>query len=148
MARVLQDMKWNDPGGIEKRGRSREQLKTQYNMCEFSMKCKYLCEDTVFSCARAASLYHLGKFDSRKDMLKITSKTDSDDIREFYLHDEGDICDYCDLFTSDGKEIDAAVQVGAGQYEHSAFTVISNYEFEHYKKMTREYERLLARKDK
>ena len=146
--RILQDMKWNDPGGINARGRSAEALKKQYNACDFSLKCKYLCEDKIFTCARAASMYHLGLFDSQKDILCISEKTTKDDIRSFYLHDEGDICDYCDLWTSNGKLIPAAEQVGEIKYRHSDYTIISNYELNHYKKMTREYELLLAKADR
>lgn len=142
--RIQQDMKWNDPGGTEKRNRGREELKKQYNACEFSLKCKYLCEEKLFSCARAASLYHLRLFDSEKDILDITDETTAADIRDFYLHDEGEICCYCDLFTERGVEIPAAVQVGSGQMRHSEYTIISNYELNHYKKMTREYEIHLA----
>ena len=142
--RIQQDMKWNDPGGIKKRNRGREELKRQYNFCEFSLKCKYLCEDMLFSCARAASLYHLGLFDSNKDIMSISEGLSASDIKKFYLQDEGDICDYCDLCTVDGKLIPAAVQAGDKQIRHSDYTVISNYELNHYKKMTREYEKKMA----
>lgn len=142
--RIQQDMKWNDGGGINQRSRGHKALKQQYNHCEFSLKCKYLCEDRLFSCARAASLYHLGLFDSQRDILTISEHTKTEDISAFYLHDEGDICDYCDLCTEQGKEIPAAVQVGRTQLRHSNYTVISNYELNHYKSMTREYERFLA----
>ena len=143
--RIQQDMKWNDPGSVNARGRSAGNLKKQYNACEFSLKCKYLCEDKLFSCARAASMYHLGLFDSEKDILCIDDNTTKEDIRNFYMHEDGDICDYCDLFTSDGKMIPAAEQVGNNSYRHSDYTVISNYELNHYKKMTREYELLLEK---
>ena len=146
--RIQQDMKWNDPGGIERRGRSRAELKRQYNMCEFSLKCKYLCEDRLFSCARAASMYHLQRFESEKDILYLSEEVGAQGIIEFYLRDEGDICDYCDLCTPAGREIPAAVQVGSSVEAHSNYTVISNYELEHYKRMTKEYERLLAQRTK
>ena len=142
--RVQQDMKWNDPGDISARGRSRDDLKKQYNACEFSLKCKYLCEDRLFTCARAASMYHLGLFDSKKDILQITDTLSKEDIRNFYLQDEGDICDYCNLFTPEGKLIPAAIQVGEEVLRHSEYTIISNYEFNHYKTMTQEYEHILA----
>lgn len=138
--RVQQDMKWNDPGGIEKRNRGRVELKRQYNACEFSLKCKYLCEDKLFSCARAASLYHLGLFESDKDILNIIEETSVQDIKSFYLQDEGDVCDYCDLCTVDGKVIPAAIQVGEKQIRHSGYTVISNYELGYYKSKLRRYE--------
>ena len=67
------------------------------------------------------------------------------DIKSFYLQDEGDICDYCDLCTAYGKEIPSAVQVGNRQIRHSDYTVISNYELNHYKKMTKDYEKSIAK---
>ena len=98
----------------------------------------------MFSCARAASMYYLGLFKSQNDVLHINKDITKDDIRKFYLHDYGEICDYCDLWTFDGKLIPAAEQVGGKIFRHSDYTVISNYELNHYKKMTKEYERLLA----
>lgn len=145
--RVQQDMKWNDPGGINARGRSKEELKKQYNACEFSLKCKYLCEDKLFSCARAASMYYLGLFNSEKDILRIDESTTREDIRDFYLHEDGEICDYCDLWTVEGKLIPAAEQVGDKTFRHSDYTVISNYELNHFKNMTKQYE-LLMKKQK
>lgn len=143
--RIQQDMKWNDPGDVQARGRSVEELKKQYNACEFSLKCKYLCEDKLFSCARAASMYHLGLFDSEKDILCIDNNTTKEEIRAFYLHENGDICDYCDLWTAECKLIPAAKQVGDNKFRHSDYTVISNYELNHYKKITREYEMFLTK---
>lgn len=145
--RVQQDMKWNDPGGISARGRSREELRKQYNLCEFSLKCKYLCEDKLFTCARAASLFSLGLFESEKDILQISKDTSKEEIKSFYLRNEGDICDYCDLFTTQGVTIPAAVQVGERQLNRSNYTVISNYEFNHYKNITKKYEKYIAKKD-
>ncbi len=147
--RIQQDMKWNDPGDIEKRGKTEDELKKQYNACEFSLKCKYLCEDKLFTCARAASLYHLGLFDDDRDILSINNNNMSTDmLRNFYLHEEGSICDYCDLFTSKGVLIPAAEQVGNASFTHSNYTVISNYELNHFKHMTKEYERFLASQKK
>lgn len=142
--RVQQDMKWNDPGEVTARNKSREAIKRQYNACEFSLKCKYLCEDKLFTCARAASMYHLGLFDSEKDILNISNEINAHDIKAFYLRDDGDICDYCDLCTEEGVLIQAAKQVGEMEFTHSDYTVISNYELNHLKKMTKEYEALLA----
>ena len=145
--RVQQNMKWNDPGGIEKRGKKSDELKRQYNRCEFSMKCKYLCEDRLFTCARAASLYHMGLIDGGLDALIIDESISSAAIRNFYLRDCGDACDYCDLWSDTaGMEIPAAIQIGGKKLRHSSYTVISNYELDHFKKSTKKYEKLLKEK--
>lgn len=142
--RIQQDMKWNDPGEITPRGRDKASLKEQYNRCEFSMKCKYLCENRLFTCARAASLYLLDKYSSDKDMILIDDNLTARDLREFYLRDVGDICDYCDLWSADGgTQIPAAKQAGRTDFPKSRYTVISNYELNHFKKNSRAYEVML-----
>lgn len=145
--RIQQDMKWNDPGGVEKRGKTREEIRRQYNKCEFSLKCKYLCEDKLFTCARAASLYQLGIIDAKGDVLEIDDNTTKNDLLDFYLHDYGDVCDYCDLWSDQGGNIiPAAVQFGGKELPHSRYTIISNYELNHFKQSTKKYERLMKEK--
>ena len=146
--RIQQDMKWNDPGGVNRRDKDSAEIKRQYNRCEFSMKCKYLCEDKLFTCARAASLYHLGITEAKGDVLTISKKTTKNDLLQFYLHDYGEICDYCDLWSDHGgKEIPAAVQVGKEQMPHSKYTIISNYELNHFKQSAKKYEKLMREKN-
>lgn len=133
--RVLQDMKWNDPGGIEKRGRSENERKFQYNKCIFSLRCKYLTEDKLFTCARIASLYLLEKYNGGNDILAIDDLLTEEKLRNFYLHDTGDGCDYCDLCSIDsGEEISAAVQVGTRQIKRSEYTIIRNDYFQSLKR--------------
>lgn len=141
--RIQQDMKWNDPGGIQLRGKSYEEIKEQYNRCEFSMKCKYLCEDQFFTCARAASLYHLGITQADGDVMSITSETTKEDLLSFYLHDYGNICDYCDLWSNrGGAVIPSGIQVGGNIRRRSRYTVISNYELNHFKQLAKKYEQM------
>lgn len=142
--RIQQDMKWNDPGGTEKREKSMEDLADQYNKCEFSLKCKYLCEDKIFTCARAASLYKLGITDAQGDYIEINELTSKEKLFNFYLKDYGNVCDFCDLWSKNkGGVIPAAIQVGDGQIVHSRYTIISNYELNHFKNQTKKYEKLL-----
>lgn len=147
--RIQQDMKWNDPGGIEPRGRSRESLKAQYNRCEFSLKCKYLCEDRLFTCARAASMHMLGKYSSDNDMLRIDNGLTANRLREFYMRETGDICDYCDLWSEDGgAQIPAAEQTGRAEFVRSHYTIISNYELNYFKRNSKAYESMVKNKGK
>lgn len=125
--RVLQDMRWNDPGDIDGRGKSKEELYFQYNSCIFSLRCKYLCEDKLFTCARIASLYLLGKYTGEEDFLNINSALSEDELYEFYMSDIGNGCDYCDLCSITGAdEIPAALQKGKKQIDHSLYTIIRN----------------------
>ncbi len=133
--RVLQDMKWNDPGDIESRGRTSEELYLQYNKCVFSLRCKYLAGDKLFTCARIASMYLLGRDIYDEDVMAIDDTLTADKIRKFYLHDSGRGCDHCDLCSVDaGGEIPAAVQMGGKKLPHSQYTIIRNDYLERLKK--------------
>lgn len=142
-ARVMQNMKWLDPGGVEFRGRSAGELREQYNRCDFSLKCKYLCEDRLFTCARIASLYYLGIAKAPGDMLVIDEELSSEKLYQFYLRDVAAGCQFCDLWTEDSKEIAAAEQVNR-DLERSNYTIISNYELEHYKSESRKYRDMIG----
>jgi organic radical activating enzyme len=143
--RIQQDMKWNDPGGIEPRNKTEEELFLQYNKCEFSLKCKYLCEDRLFTCARAASLFQLGVTDAEGDVLAIDDTLTREKLKAFYLQDTGHVCQYCDLWSKDGgKEIPAAEQV-RGKIPHSRYTIISNYELQHFKDGCKAYEAMVKK---
>lgn len=146
--RIQQDMNWNDPGDIKRRGKTKEEIKKQYNRCEFSIKCKYVCENQLFTCSRAASLYHLGITEAEGDVMTITSETTKEEILDFYLHDYGDVCDFCDLWSDNGGEqIPAAIQAGGKETYHSRYTIISNYELNHFKLSTKEYEKILKERN-
>lgn len=145
--RVQQDMKWNDPGDITRRGKTLEEIKIQYNRCEFSMKCKYLCESRLFTCARAASLYKLGILESDQDSIEITNDITWNELLKFYVRDYAEACDYCDLWSENNTGIiPAAEQVGGGKIRHSDYTIISNYELNHFKSSTKKYEQLIRDK--
>lgn len=133
--RILQDMKWNNPGGIEKRNKSYEELHFQYNRCVFSLRCKYLFEDKLFTCARMASLFLLNKTNADKDLLDLSEKDDmKNKLKAFYLREDGEACDYCDLCSLDkGEEIPAAKQVGRDYYR-SEYTIIRTDDLERLKR--------------
>lgn len=136
--RVLQDMKWNDPGGIEARGKTDEELYFQFYRCNFSLKCKYLMEDKLFTCARIASLYLLNQYDAKEDVLIIDETTTKEKLKSFYLQETGKGCDYCDLCSvNKGDEIPAAKQVGRDDVCHSQYTIIRNDDLERLKKNQR-----------
>lgn len=145
--RIQQDMKWNDPGDIQKRGKTFDEKKRQFNKCDFSMKCKYLCEDRIFHCARAASLHKLGIPKIDEESIEITNKITWSELAEFYMRDYSEACDYCDLWSeSDKGPIPAAEQVGGAMMKHSQYTIISNYELNHFKTMTKKYEQFVDSK--
>lgn len=133
--RILQDMKWNDPGDISKRNRTLDERFFQYNKCIFSLRCKYLTGNKLFTCARIASLDMLGIYNGDDDILLIDDTLTEEKLMDFYLNENGSGCDYCDLCTIDsGEEIPAAIQRGDWQIKHSNYTIIRNDHLERLKK--------------
>lgn len=129
--RVDNNMHWINSGGIEKRDRSENERFIQYNKCVMSMRCRYLIEDKLFTCARIGSLSMLGISDEENDVLNIQKGIDKETIYDFYMNDNSLGCDYCDMCAVDGGEkIPAAIQVGRISHKHSNYTIISNKELE------------------
>lgn len=143
--RIYSNMRWTDYGDTSYRKRSRDELSAQYNNCSDSLPCKYIIEDYIFTCTRAASLYYLGAVDTPYDRLRITEQTTKQDILDFYLHEYGDICSYCDHGTNKEQVIPAGIQSGNRKIFHSKYTVISNYELNHYRDEAKLYEQMMGR---
>lgn len=107
---ILEGGKWISPGGIEKRGRSKEVLQKYYNNCGSGYICKTLYEDKIFSCARAASLYALGCM-KEEEYVSINNNLDINEIKQFWLKDYSEACDYCDIACEERKIIEPAEQI-------------------------------------
>lgn len=130
--KILQDMKWLDSGNIKARGRSDEEIHFQYNRCEMSIRCKCLYEDSLYTCARIAGLAMLNAYNESEDVLNINDTLTEHQLRNFYLHETGHGCDYCDMCAvAGGKMIKAAEQRGKNKLERSQYTIIRNDELEH-----------------
>lgn len=108
---VLKFENWISSGGIEKRQRSREQLKTYYKNCLSGYYCKTLYDGKIFACARSASLYSLG-YMKEEEFLEIKDTMDVSAVMEFWLKDYSEACDYCDAACEDRKIIEPAEQIG------------------------------------
>lgn len=88
---------WISVGGVEKRNRTEEELKLQYDRCGVGKTCKTLWEDRIFPCARAASLFHLGYLKNEQS-LKISDRNGlKEDMMDFFLGEKYNACDYCDM---------------------------------------------------
>lgn len=93
-------MTWFDPGGVENRGKTREQLKKEYNDCYSARYCRTLMNGKLYTCARAASLADLGYMDDSHDSIDIRKNRSERefrrDMRAFLTVDYADACNYCD----------------------------------------------------
>ncbi len=108
---MLNREKWIVPGGIEKRNKDIERLRAEYMSCNAGYICKTLYEDKLFSCARSASLYALGKKDI--EYLRIDHTFSMDDYIDFVCRDISNACDYCDVAAKEKIYTDAAVQLNS-----------------------------------
>jgi len=107
---ILDGGMWISPGNVEKRGRSKEELRQYYEACFSGYYCKTLFGDKIFSCARAASLYQLG-YMKEPEYLEIDERLDADKIKEFMLRDYSEACDYCDMTCENRKLVMPAEQI-------------------------------------
>lgn len=91
---ILGIERWIATGGVEKRGRSRQDLQSIYHNCYAGYYCKTLYEDKLFSCAKSSSLYALG-FMKEQEYIEIKTGTITKEIKEFLLMSYSAACDYC-----------------------------------------------------
>ena len=102
---------WISVGGVEKRNRTEEELKLQYDSCGVGKTCKALWENKIFPCARAASLFHLG-YMKNEQYLEIYDRDGiKEDIVEFLLDAKYNACDHCDMSFGKPVRIPIAEQV-------------------------------------
>lgn len=107
---VLRLGQWTSPGGIEKRNRSKEHLKSCYAACPSGYYCKTLFGRKLFSCARSASLSALG-YMKEEEFLEINTDLSASAIKEFLLKDYSEACDYCDVSDENVKFVKPAEQL-------------------------------------
>lgn len=132
---ISQNIKWYDAGEINQRGCTENELYFQYNKCSFSLQCKYLMENKLYTCARIASLDLLGEKIASEDVLEVNEDLTTDQLQQFYLQDWGSGCDYCDMCSIYGcKSVEAAVQVGNHRLHKSQYTIIKKEEYENLSK--------------
>lgn len=107
---VLRLGQWTSPGGIEKRNRSKERLKSCYAGCTSGYYCKTLFGRKLFSCARSASLSALG-YMKEEEFLEINADLSASAMKEFLLKDYSEACDYCDVSDENAKFVKPAEQM-------------------------------------
>ncbi len=131
---VLADQVWDDMGGVEPRGRTAEQQREVYCLCEQSRLMKSIHNGAVYTCARSARMRALAcGYSSERDYFVLnegeTIECLREKIRGLYYMDTADACDRCDLGRLPAKKIPAGVQL-AGHWERSAYTLVKRDEYE------------------
>lgn len=101
---------WISSGGVEKRFRTRMQLKKCYGACGSGYYCKTLYEDKIFACARAASLYALN-YMKEDEYVLVDENFTAKELKDFILKDYSEACDYCDMYSENAKRIKVAEQL-------------------------------------
>lgn len=115
---ITMESSWIDSGGMEKRNRSRKNLEWQFHACASSMVCKTFWDGKLFVCGRAPALYELCDLTENNSYFDFENISDVDDIgmiksrlKEFYLSEYAECCDYCDYATWPIKHIKGGVQL-------------------------------------
>ena len=109
---VLYEQEWFSAGGCEKRNRSMEELKRQYDKCHAPWWCKTIYKGYMYACIRSIGLYDLGYIDEKQDLLEIKSNC-REEIEEFFKRDWCDACDHCDWYTENHRYCRAGEQVNS-----------------------------------
>lgn len=107
---ILHLKNWISPGGVEKRGKSKEELRENYLDCSSGYWCKTLYESKIFACARAASLWALG-YMKEQEYLAVEDNVTQEKIKEFWNREYSTACDYCDIANKKKKYVEPAVQI-------------------------------------
>lgn len=105
---------WVDSGNTEKRNRSKNALKWQYYACRNDMFCKTFWDGKLFACGRAPAIYELCDLkDSSSffDLDQVSPTEAKDKLKQFYLSEYAECCDYCDNATWPVKFIKGGIQI-------------------------------------
>ncbi len=116
---------WIKVGGTEFRDKSKEQLQFEYLRCTNGEGCKMVENGMLHICDRSARMFMLGKFKSNHDYgpISFNSIECREIIKQIYLADYADACNYCDYANVDAQIIEPAEQIGS-KIETSLYTII------------------------
>lgn len=109
---IKEDFQWNNPGGIIRRNKEPERIKSEYLECWAGKYCKSIWNGKLYACARAAYLHELNISEHQSDLIELSKENLKERLVNFYLSDYVDACDFCDMENADGEVIEPAVQVG------------------------------------
>lgn len=107
---VFYGLKWIVPGDGIKRGKSTQELKNQYAMCDAGILCKTLYRGRLYSCDRSMALHDLKLLDSNFDFMEMSDITTQKMIN-FYNRMWCIACDYCDMYSENMQYCVAGEQI-------------------------------------
>lgn len=114
---VLNMDSWIDAGNYDKRNKSRNEICWQYFRCTTHMHCKTLWEGKLFACGRAPAIFDLCNLTDKSSYLdfkefSIDNKEEiRNKIKEFYLSEYAECCDFCDYAAYPLKQIKGGEQL-------------------------------------
>lgn len=130
---VLTDFEWIDFGGLEKRGKTNEQMRNDFVRCSYASENKTIGFGKLFTCGRAQS-FHVMNLDTASCNHieldeKISAQEQAERIRSLFESECCTICDHCDMGLERTGTIAAGIQED-GRVEKSDYTIISRAEYE------------------
>lgn len=129
---IYSDMRWIDPGNLEKRNKTQEVLGYEYNDCWDAYNCKVIVGGRLFVCPRYARLYMQQVHNFEKDSVCLKEITDIERRREaiyaLYMMDYAESCDYCDFGAAERKMIKPGEQI-TNQFYQSQYTLVKRNNF-------------------
>lgn len=129
---IYSDMRWTDPGNLEKRNKTKEVLSCEYDDCWDAYNCKVIVGGRLFVCPRYARLYMQHVHDFEKDSVCLSEITDVEKRRkaiyDLYMMDYAQSCDYCNFGAAERKMIKPGEQI-TNQFYQSQYTLVKRKNF-------------------
>lgn len=97
---IQMDEIWVRSGGIESRGKSREEIREDNIRCLCAEDSRNIQDGKLYCCGRIARLHMLGVTDSETDYVDLHEECPArrwEKIEDLYLRDYAQGCDYCDF---------------------------------------------------
>lgn len=112
----LQNRMWYDSGDMKKRGKSKRRIRYEFFMCDCKNVCRTLYKGKLYICGRAPILHEIGKATSQTDFLDLNELSDNlieakKAIKDFFMSEVAEACDYCDYASDWVKYVPSGVQL-------------------------------------
>jgi len=129
---IYTEQKWIAPGDLNKRNKTQEVLKQEYEDCWDAFNCKVIVKGRLFVCPRYARLYmqNIHEFETDsiylKDYMDLEQRRDA--VYRLYLMEYAESCDYCDFGAPNHVYIEPGVQMNDSIYR-SQYTLVKRTNF-------------------
>ncbi len=140
--KVFCEQVWSDYGDPEiKHGKSEKDLCAQYAVCPDGFMCKQFDGERIYSCGRAMRMHHINVkgYDYEQDSTNVYDKDVREGIRQLYLKEWAQACDYCLYMSKNTSYIPVGIQRN-DKLVKSEYTIVSREEILQLRKMKKELE--------